>query len=266
MQDVLHYLWTAECLGIEDGTGPGKPQVGLVREDAQQDAASGDLGDAIGDRFGHRVDGVGSHRIAHIYDQMCDDIRAAGCLDQPDGQFSHASTQAGEHGILGVGQLDELCTGLQQPQARRTWVRDIDDLHLRLHDGLGARGEEPAVYPGNPGRVARRRNDGRFLGGHRHQEVTPVDREVQGYPQGNAEDTDSVLDHMGSLLQGQTLLRPQDIERRRLEPGRLGQQLVSGIDLKITKSSEPARTDHGDYLLHLEDSTLHGDVSNHSFL
>ncbi|MFL5586378.1 MAG: hypothetical protein ACJ797_06500 [Ktedonobacteraceae bacterium] len=38
----------------------------------------------------------------------------------------------------------------------------------------------------------------------------------------------SVLDHMGSLLEGQTLLRPQDIERRRLEPGRLDQQLVSG--------------------------------------
>ena len=68
-------------------------------------------------------------------------------------------------------------------------------------------------------------------------------------PRGDAEDTDSVLDHMGSLLEGQTLLRPQDIERRRLEPGRLDQQLVSGIDLKITKSSEPARTHQGDYLL-----------------
>ncbi len=35
----------------------------------------------------------------------------------------------------------------------------------------------------------------------------------QGYPQWDAEDTDSVLDHMGSLL------RPQDIEGSRIEPG-----------------------------------------------
>jgi hypothetical protein len=41
----------------------------------------------------------------------------------------------------------------------------------------------------------------------------------QGYPQWDAEDTDSVLDHMGSLLEGQTLLRPQDIEGSRIEPG-----------------------------------------------
>src|SRR5437763_7914992 len=81
-----------------------------------------------------------------------------------------------------------------------------------------------------------------------HQEVALVDREVQGYPQGDAQDTDSVLDHMGSLLEGRTLFRPQCIERRRIEPGGLDQQLVSGIDLKVTKSSEPARTDHGDYL------------------
>src|SRR2546430_11867231 len=37
---------------LKKKTGPGEPQVGLVREDAQQDAASCDVVDAIGDRFG----------------------------------------------------------------------------------------------------------------------------------------------------------------------------------------------------------------------
>ena len=41
----------------------------------------------------------------------------------------------------------------------------------------------------------------------------------QGYPQWDAEDTGSVLDHMASLLEGQTLLRRQDIEGSRIESG-----------------------------------------------
>jgi poly(3-hydroxyalkanoate) synthetase len=136
--DWLEWLKPRSGEQVSSPTMGSESQVGLVREDAKQDTASGDLGNAIGDRFGHGVDGVGSHCIAHIYDQMGDDIRAVGCLDQSYGQFSHASTQAGEHGILGVGELDDLCTRLQQPQACRTWVRDIDHLHLRLHDGISA--------------------------------------------------------------------------------------------------------------------------------
>ena len=44
--------------------------VGEVRQDAQTHAAAGQLLDARGDALAHRVDGVGSHRVAHVHDQM----------------------------------------------------------------------------------------------------------------------------------------------------------------------------------------------------
>ena len=66
--------------------------------------------------------------------------------------------------------------------------------------------KKPPLHSGDSRRVAGRRDNRRLLGRHRHQDVTPIDREIARDADRNAENADGILDHVIGLVETQSVL------------------------------------------------------------
>ena len=114
--------------------GPRQTQVGEVGQNPQAHLAAGDFLHQRRDSFGHGIHGVGTHRIAHIDNQVGYQHRPARAL----GKGMHlniaaTATEPVQQLILAVGQLDDFVLAPHQAQAGVVRVRHLDNLHLGTH-------------------------------------------------------------------------------------------------------------------------------------
>jgi hypothetical protein len=98
--------------------------------------------------------------------------------------------------------VDRVC-GSEEIRARSVNLFDgcigvlhVDELNLPDHQGWIRIGGESSSLADDPGSVACRGDDGRFLDGHRNQVVTPVDEKIKGDSEWKTQDPDHVLDHV----------------------------------------------------------------------
>ena len=146
--------------------------------------------------------------------------------------------------VLGIGQGDQLRCRRQQAQACRGRVGYVEHLDLRLHQRWGGRGDEPAVVPGHPREVARRRHHRRLLGGHRDEDVAPVDAEVGGDAHWHAQHADDVLHHVVGLLHREAALGVQHAQVVGVAADELRHQRTTRVDVEVTEPAQPAARGH----------------------
>ena len=184
--------------------GTRKPQVRQVREDPQADRAAGDALDERRHGFGHGVDGVGAHRVAHVDDQVHHDHGAAGRIGKHVYlDVAAAAAQPDQDLVPFVRHGKNRLTLPQECLAGAMRVGDPEHLHLRPHQRQAAGGLEAATPARQPGHERSGRDHGRFLHHHRHQDIFSVDGEVGGDAEWEFERADDVLDHAVRPFEGQ---------------------------------------------------------------
>ena len=107
VQDVVDDIAATESLGVEDRASPGKPQIGLVGEDAKEYATAGDIRHRVRYGLGHGVDCVRPYRVPNVDDEVGHDVGAARDLHQPHDEVLNATAEPDQHRILLVRHLDQ---------------------------------------------------------------------------------------------------------------------------------------------------------------
>jgi len=180
----------------DDDPGARQATIRQVAQNAQEDFAAGEPCDFRREALTGGVDGVGTHRVAHVVEQVHDEHGAGGRLRQEaDFQVSRAAAQLRKDGVHGVRQGQQRRFLRQKARLRGLEIVEAHDLQLSDHHRLVGARAEAAADARQPGRQRGPRDDRRFLDHHGHQHVAAVHREIGGDAERQAVDPDDVLDH-----------------------------------------------------------------------
>ena len=162
------------------------------------------------------------------------------CLDNTSDDFAHSAAQRDQHRILAISHVHEFVSRFEYPKASSMGVADVNNLDLCLHYRTRTRGVESSGLSGDSRRITCCGNDRRLLGGHRHHDVGAVDGEIRRQADGHSKDADGILDHLIGLLDGQSVIRRERVQRACFEAGTLCGDGASLRGWLVSKLCQPA--------------------------
>ncbi len=152
---------------------------------------------AWGQPLAGRIDGIRTHRISHIVNEMHHEERPDGRgVEHSNLEITGPAAELFQDGVDGIRLCQQGGFLFVQFELCLCQVRDVNDLHLADHERIGGRGAESAAGAGQFCHERRAGHHRRLLERHGDEHIPPVDPEIQGNPQRQAVQADHIFDHV----------------------------------------------------------------------
>src|SRR5579875_1815845 len=107
------------------------------------------------DRFSHCIDGVSTHGISAIDNQLGDHHLASSCVNDFHLQVLGTATNGDKFGVLLIGLLEKFVLATKNVQPGPMRIQNPDGLDLTDHHWAGVACSKSAVFSGHLCSVAR---------------------------------------------------------------------------------------------------------------